>query len=189
VKKMPPKNKILSIAVILAVLIAGFTILKKEEIIMDINLIVTSSAFKNGESIPIIYSGFSDEISPPITLGEMGGNSKSIAIIMEDLDTPIGAINHWVLWNIPAGTHEIPENIPRTENVDILGTTQQGKNLMRKIGYMGPKPPWGTHRYIFRVYVLDAMLDIKPGSSQKKLEKAIKDHILQYGELMGTYKR
>lgn len=185
-------KKIIVLAIIcaLGIVIVGLVFFQKEEHqTMDINLTVTSTAFKNGGSIPIIYTGFSDELSPPLTIGSMEENSKSIAIIMVDLDTPIGAINHWVMWNIPAQTHEIPQGIPKGEKVEILGSAQQGKNMMRKISYMGPKPPWGTHRYLFRVYVLDTVLDIKAGTNQKKLEKAMDDHILQYGELMGTYKR
>lgn len=177
------------IACALVILFASKILFQKEEEKMDTNLIVTSSAFENGESIPSKYSGYGDEISPPITIGDIEEASESIAIIMVDLDTPIGTICHWVLWNIPAQTHEIPENITSGKIIEVLGNANQGRNILRKMGYTGPKPPWGTHRYLFRVYVLDTTLDIKEGSSQKKVEKAMEGHILQYGELMGTYKR
>jgi len=112
---------------------------------------------------------------------------KSIAITMEDIDTPIGVITHWLLWNIPSTINEIPENIPHTKIIDSLGGTYQGKGIFGKLGYLGPNPPSGTHRYIFKVYGLDTLLDLKPGSNKKALLKAIEGHIIQYGLLQGKF--
>ncbi len=150
------------------------------------NLTVTSTAFEQGGMIPKKYTGESQEISPPLTLSKTDQNAQSIAIIMQDINSPIGSINHWVIWNIPI-QQEIPENIPRDLELPELGGAKQGRNMMRQVGYMGPKPPWGTHTYTFYVYVLDTTLDLKAGASKRKLLKAMDGHILQYGTLSGDY--
>ena len=155
---------------------------------MEYDLIVTSPAFKDGESIPKKYSGEDIEISPPLFFENIIEEAKSIAIIMQDINSPLGSINHWVIWNIPPQS-TLPEDIPKTNKLPNLGDAIQGKNIMRKTGYMGPKPPWGTHTYTFYVYVLDTILTLPLGANKKKLKKAIEGHILQYGTLSGIYSK
>ncbi len=153
---------------------------------MEQNLIVTSPAFKQGEHIPKKYSGEDVEISPPLQFENLSDKVKSIAIIMQDINSPIGSINHWVIWNIPPHK-QLQENIPKTLELLHLDNALQGRNIMRKVGYMGPKPPWGTHTYTFYIYALDTMLALNAGANKRKLEKAMDGHILQKGTLSGLY--
>ena len=153
---------------------------------MEKNLLVTSPAFEEGGHIPKRYTGEAEDYSPPLVLGELEEDAVSIAIYMQDLDTPLGVISHWVLWNLPVD-QKIPENIAKSKTLPDLGNARQGRNFLRRIGYMGPKPPWGTHRYVFHVYVLDTALEIKEGSGGKKMLKAMDGHIIQYGTITGLY--
>jgi Raf kinase inhibitor-like YbhB/YbcL family protein len=101
--------------------------------------------------------------------------------------TPIGIWVHWVLFNLPSEIKELPENLPTKE---ILSNgAKQGKNDSRRIGYSGPCPPGGTHRYFFKIYALDTKLNLDPGVEKKELLKAMEGHILAEGQLMGRYKR
>jgi Raf kinase inhibitor-like YbhB/YbcL family protein len=153
------------------------------------NLQITSSAFKNGGIIPKQYTGKGEDISPPLEIKGVAPLAKSVAIIVDDPDIPIPFLSftHWVVYNIPADIAEIKENIPGEEVIIDLGGAMQGKNGFGRIGYMGPKPPFGTHTYRFFVYSLDTVLDLKPGATRKQLEKAMEGHILQTGLLEGRF--
>lgn len=153
---------------------------------MEDNLIVTSPAFEEGGPIPKKYSGEGEDMSPPLNFEGLDKKAKSIAVITQDIDTPMGFVNHWVIWNIPIQT-SIPENIPKTLEIVEIPSALQGKNILRRVGYSGPKPPWGTHKYTFYVYALDTMLDLEAGANKKKLEAAMEGHILQRGTLSGVY--
>ena len=149
---------------------------------------VTSSAFKEGEFIPKKYSGEGVDVSPPLTFSGMPAGTKSIAIICNDPDAPVGNWVHWVIFNIKPDTKSLAENLPKT--LKILETANQGSNDFRKIGYNGPMPPPGKpHRYFFKVYALDTMLKLTDGIKKAELEKAMKGHIIAEGQLMGKYKR
>lgn len=148
---------------------------------------VTSSAFKDGDMIPRKYTCDGDEISPPIDWSGIPADARSVAIISDDPDAPTGTWVHWVIFNIPSEVKGLPENVPSKESLDD-GTTQ-GINSSHKIGYDGPCPPSGVHRYYFKVYALDTKLSLKPGATKKALEDAMKDHVLSEGQLMGRYKR
>jgi len=136
---------------------------------------------------PKKYTCDGEDISPKIEIEEL--NAKSIAIIVDDPDAPIGTFTHWVIWNIePANV--IPEGIPKESEISKPFKAIQGKNNFGKIGYNGPCPPKGKpHRYFFKIYGLDTTLDLKKGSKKKDLEKAMEGHILQYGEAMAKYGR
>lgn len=152
------------------------------------NLLITSQAFNNEQMIPIKYTGYGEDISPPITIQGIDSKGKSIAIVMDDIDTPMGTLNHWVIWNIPVHFIEIPAGIEKDTIVESLEGAIQGKSgYGGKHYYRGPKPPSGTHRYIFRVYILDQMLSIDEDSDKVSLQKAMEDHILQYGTIEGRY--
>lgn len=157
----------------------------KDLIVMDENLTVTSTAFENGGSMPVDYTGRGQDISPDLTLSELSSEAKTIAIIMDDLDFPIGTYNHWVIWNLPAQT-EIPKAIPSGEKVDSLGGAVQGIGYGKHC-YRGPLPPSGTHRYKFNVYVLDTQLDLSSSSGKRALSEAMQGHILQYGSITGSF--
>lgn len=148
---------------------------------------VTSTAFKEGEMIPGKYTCDGEDISPPLKIGGLPEGTKSIALISDDPDAPVGTWVHWVLFNLPADTNELLENIPRKET--LPNGAAQGKNSWPKLGYGGPCPPSGTHRYYFKFYALDKMLDLKSGSTKDQLLKAMQGHILAEGQLMGKYKR
>ena len=114
--------------------------------------------------------------------------TRSFALIVDDPDAPVGTWVHWVIWNIPATTHLLPENVPRSAR--LQSGALQGRNDFGKTGYNGPCPPPGkTHRYFFRLYALDANLTLQPGATRQELDAAMKGHIIAKAEHMGTYRR
>jgi Raf kinase inhibitor-like YbhB/YbcL family protein len=147
---------------------------------------VTSVVFKEGEPIPRPYTCHGVNISPPLEWTATP-EAKTLAIIANDPDAPAGAWTHWLVYNLPAATMGLIENMPAQEKV--AGGGLQGKNDFGKIGYGGPCPPSGTHHYFFKVYALDTELSIKPGATKDQLLKAMEGHILAQGQLMGTYSR
>lgn len=150
-------------------------------------IIVTSSAFEQGGMIASRYTCDAENVSPPLKWQGVPKAAKSIALICDDPDAPMGTWVHWVMWNIPADATVLPENMrPAKELPDgsIQGITDFGKH-----GYGGPCPPSGTHRYYFKVYALDKMLDLPNSSTKKDMLKAMQGHILAQGQLMGKYKR
>jgi len=149
---------------------------------------LTSTAFKAGEIIPKQFTGDGADQSPSLRWSEPPSGTKSIALICDDPDAPRGTWVHWVLFNLPAQARELEEGVPTTET---LGSgAKQGKNDFGNIGYGGPAPPKGNpHRYFFKLYALDAALDLPAGATKAELEKAMNGHILAEGQLMGTYQR
>jgi len=142
-------------------------------------LTVSSPAFENNKLIPSKYTCDGDNVNPPLTIEGVPDETKSLVLIVDDPDAPMGTWDHWIVWNIPP-TSKIEENtVPGTEGV----------NDSRKHSYGGPCPPWGTHRYFFKVYALNAKLNLNPNSNKKDVEKAMQDHILAKGELIGLYRR
>jgi Raf kinase inhibitor-like YbhB/YbcL family protein len=109
-------------------------------------------------------------------------------LIADDPDAPVGTWTHWLIWNIPPQNSGLPKGVPKDETLD--DGTRQGKNDFRCIGYGGPCPPPGKpHRYFFKVYALDATLDLRAGANRDELERAMKGHVLAQRELMGKYGR
>ena len=153
------------------------------------SLDLKSNAFVNGQAIPAKYSCVGNNISPDLTWGEPPSGTQSFALIVDDPDAPAGTWVHWVLFNIPAGTRLLPENIPVTgKNVDP-NSIYVGKNSSGNLRYDGPCPPSGTHRYYFKLYALDTKTDLQPGATKADLLNAMKGHILAQGELMGTFSK
>ena len=149
---------------------------KQEENTM-MKLTITSSAFKNNEMIPSLYTCDGSNINPPLKIAWLPEDTRSVALIMDDPDAPGGTWVHWVLWNIPAKT-SIEENA-------VPG--MQGLNDFKRQSYGGPCPPSGMHRYFFKVYALNTTLYLGRNSKKEDLEKAMQNHILAKGELMGLY--
>lgn len=153
-------------------------------------LIVTSAAFKHNGYIPIQYTGYGMDDSPPLTLSGLMPNTKSIAVIMVDLDIPfIRQYPHWLIWNIPVMA-TIPEALPKGESLSKLNGAKQGL-AYGKHEYKGPKPPKfirNRHRYVFTVYALDAILDIDVKTKKNALIAAMQGHILQQASITGLYK-
>ena len=151
-------------------------------------LLVTSNAFKDGEMIPKKYSGYGDDVSPDIIWSKPPIGTKGFAVICEDIDAAIGIWTHWVMFNIPRKTEALPEGMPRHE-VFPDGTIQ-GVNDFKRIGYDGPRPPFGTHRYYFKVYALDTYpLKIGGNITKDELFKAMKGNVLAEGSIMGRYSK
>ena len=148
---------------------------------------IKSSAFGSGEMIASKYTCDGADFSPPLEwLGSPVG-TKSFALICDDPDAPMGTWVHWVIYDIPPTATMLAEGITREK--DLPGGGTQGINDFRKIGYGGPCPPGGTHRYFFKLYALDTMLGFKPGITKDQLLKAMKGHILAEAQIMGTYRR
>lgn len=149
---------------------------------------VTSSAISSGAEFPKRNSCQGENLSPQLAWNGAPANTRSFALILDDPDAPGGTFTHWLLWNIPAATTELPENLPKTPH--LADGAAQGRNDFGKIGYGGPCPPPGkAHRYYFRLFALDSTLDLKPGAGRRELERALEGHILARGELMGRFAR
>jgi Raf kinase inhibitor-like YbhB/YbcL family protein len=148
---------------------------------------ITSSAFHEGDMIPKKYTCDGPDISPPLAWGEVPADTKSLALIGDDPDAPMGTWVHWVIYNLPPKIKKLPENILPQKTLE--NGAQQGTNDFQKIGYGGPCPPRGTHRYYFKHYALDTMLDSQPGLTKAQLLKAMEGHVLAQGQLMGRYQR
>jgi len=148
---------------------------------------IHSTAFRNGETIPSIYTCDGKDISPQIAWSNIPPGTKSLALICDDPDAPGGTWVHWVIFNIPSSLNGLSENMPRTPMLpnDII----QSKNSWGRTGYGGPCPPRGVHRYYFKLYALDISLKIDSNSLIKDVSGAMKDHILGKAELMGRYSR
>jgi Raf kinase inhibitor-like YbhB/YbcL family protein len=143
-------------------------------------LVVKSSAFENNQLIPVKYTCDGDNINPPLTIEGVPEGTKSLVLIVDDPDAPSGVWNHWVVWNIPPDVRKIEENtVPGTEGI----------STSRKYAYSGPCPPYGTHRYFFKVYALYAKMDLTSNSKKNDVEKAMANHMLAEGELVGLYRR
>ena len=148
---------------------------------------ITSPAFEEGGLIPAKYTCDGADISPPLQWEAVPEGTKSIAIICDDPDAPMGTWVHWVLFNLPPDTKELAEKLPDDET--LPNGARQGITDFGKTGYGGPCPPSGTHRYFFKIYALDTVIDIVAIADKPKLLKAMEGHILGQGQLIGKYKR
>ena len=140
---------------------------------------ITSPEFQYNDSIPSKFTCQGEDINPQLIIEDFPKDTKTLALIMDDPDAPMGTWVHWVVFNIPV--------IPRIEENSIPGT--QGKNTAGKLKYHGPCPPSGTHRYFFKIYALDMELPLSEGASKGALEKVMQGHILDKTELIGLYKK
>ena len=148
---------------------------------------ISSTEFKNGESIPAKFTCQGENINPELIIEGVPAEAKSLVLIMDDPDIPdfvkksmgIDVFDHWVVFNIPPQTAKIAEG---TEPEGTAGLNSSSKN-----GYTGPCPPDREHRYFFKLYALDLMLDSPLGSDKQTVEKAMAGHIISQAELMGTY--
>ena len=151
-------------------------------------LVVSSSAFQEGGEIPTKYTCEGQDVSPALTWSEPPAETRSFTLIVDDPDAPVGVFTHWVLFNLPVDSRELPEAMPT--QAQLPDGSLQGKNDFGKIGYGGPCPPPGRpHRYQFTLYALDQTLDLKAGASKKQVLDAMQGHILAQGRLTGTYQR
>jgi Raf kinase inhibitor-like YbhB/YbcL family protein len=176
--------KLSKIILVSALILAmSFAVAQGKEKKMEIKL--TSSAFKDGALMPAKYTVNGENVSPPLHWENIPANAKTIAIINDDPDSFGGNWVHWVIFNIPAKEKGLPENMPPKRILD--NNAKQGLNNFSTIGYKGPAPPSGVHRYMFKIYALDLELALDPGATKQQLLKAMEGHILARGELMGRY--
>lgn len=169
---------LLALATAIYVLAISSSIMVNKENIMKI----FSTTFKEGEAIPLKYTCDGDDVNPILNISGTPKETKSFALLMDDPDSPSGNFTHWIIWNIQPSETEIKEN-------GKLEGTVEGVNGFGNIGYGGPCPHSGTHRYFFRLYALDQMLDLSSGADVAMLKQAIEGHVLAEAELMGNYSR
>ncbi|MGV8056923.1 MAG: YbhB/YbcL family Raf kinase inhibitor-like protein [Smithellaceae bacterium] len=148
---------------------------------------IRSSAFVHDGMIPARYTCDDRNVSPPLNWSGAPEDTKSFALICDDPDAPAGTWVHWVMFDIPATVNGLPENVSKSEEISGLG--KNGKNTDGNLGYDGPCPPGGTHRYYFKLYALDAFLNLKSGLTKEQLLKAMKGHVLAEAQVMGKYRR
>lgn len=149
---------------------------------------LTSASFPNGGGIPRKFTCDAADISPALSWSGAPQGTQSFALIADDPDAPVGNWTHWVLYDLPATTTGLPENVSQVDQPPSGG--RQGRNDFRKVGYGGPCPPPGKpHRYFFKLYALDRPLNLKAGASKKEVEQAMQGHILGQAEWMGKYGR
>jgi len=149
---------------------------------------VRSTAFRNGEMIPPEYTCDGEDVSPPVTWLGVPDDTESLALILEDIDSVEGVWSHWVVFNILPGVNTLPEAVPPSKS--LSGGGAQGRNDFDNFGYGGPCPSDGkTHRYVLRLYALDAALGLEPGATREEVLDHMEGHVLQKNELMGRYRR
>ncbi len=154
---------------------------------MSVGRFILKSIFGNNERIPIKYTCDGDDISPPLSWEGQPDNVVSYIIIVDDPDAPIGVFTHWILYNIPGSLDSLPENIPREKETKY---GLQGINDFGRIGYGGPCPPRGKpHRYFFKLYALNAELDLPSGATKNDVLGAMEGHVLGEAQLIGIYGR
>jgi len=149
---------------------------------------VTSSAFQAGQAIPAKYTCEGADISPPLEWSGVPASAKSLALICDDPDAPVGTWLHWVLYDLQVTATDLAEKVPPSESLSF--GAKQGINDFKRVGYGGPCPPPGKpHRYYFKLYALDVDLVLKPRATKQELLRAMDGHILAEAQLMGTYQR
>ena len=152
---------------------------------MDIR--ITSTAFADGQPIPQRFTCQGTDVSPPLAWTGVPANTKNLALICDDPDAPSGDWVHWVLYGLPPATTDLAEKVAPTPQ--LPGGARQGSNDFQRIGYGGPCPPIGRHRYFHKLYALDTTLGDRGRLSKADVLAAMKDHVIRQAELVGTYER
>jgi len=150
------------------------------------SMVLRSPAFSAAAPIPARFSCDADNVSPPLSWEGAPRRARSLALIMDDPDAPAGSWDHWLLYDLPAGSSGLVEGIAAEA---LPRGARQGRNSWGRSEYGGPCPPHGTHRYFFRLYALDIRLGLPPGVSKRQLLAAMEGHILARARLIGTYSR
>lgn len=150
-----------------------------------------TSAFTHGESIPETHTCEGADVSPELTIGDVPDDAAALAVVVDDPDAPTGTFTHWLLWNLPPDTTEIPEGVAQMETLPELGGARQGENDFGEIGYRGPCPPEGDspHEYRFTLYVLDEELDLEAGALRPAVQDELDAKTLDSSQFSGTFER
>lgn len=178
------------IVLIAIIVICAAVLRRRHENLADVagtgkaSLRITSTDFAEGGKIPEKFA-CDTGISPALAWSQPPAGTRSIAIVVEDPDAPLGFI-HWVVYGLPGDARELPEG---ASSQPLPGNAQMGKNGYGGNGYAGPCPPFGSHHYIFRVYAVDASITLPSGASKEQLDAAITRHVLAKGKLVGIYGR
>jgi len=143
---------------------------------------ITSPAFQEGGTIPEKFSKNGQNVNPELRIEGAPAEARSLALIVDDPDAPVGLFTHWLVWNVDPKTTQIAEN-------SVPKGGLQGTNDFPGQRYDGPQPPSGTHRYYFKIFALDQTLDLKPGAKRRDVDAAVKGHVIGQGELMGRYSK
>ena len=154
----------------------------------NMSMLLSSPAFGQGAMIPDRYSCDGEDYSPPLVIEGVPDEAKSLALICDDPDAPMGSWVHWVVYNLPVSTESLEENIDPSKT-ELESGALQGSNSWGRIGWGGPCPPSGTHRYFFRLYALDCVLELGPGATKAKVLKFAEEHLLEQCELMGPLRQ
>jgi Raf kinase inhibitor-like YbhB/YbcL family protein len=170
---------------LISVLVFGMTLVRladvREAVSMS-EMTISSPAFAQNGAIPVRHTCDGEDVSPPLAFDAVPSTARSLALIVDDPDAPVGDWVHWVVWNISPSTRDVGEG-----NVPADGS--EGRNGWGRNAYGGPCPPSGTHRYFFKLYALDTELSLSANASKRELEQAMAGHILARGELVGLYRR
>lgn len=143
---------------------------------------LSSPALEDGGKIPKKYSCDGANVNPPLTIENAPSNTKSLALVLDDIDAPGGSYVHWIVWNIDPGFKEIKED-------SVPEGAVQGMNDFKKPNYGGPCPPGRAHKYVLKIYALDTLLNLNPHGTKKDLEKVMEGHIISRAQLTGLYQR
>ena len=161
---------------------------KAEKGATEMEMVITSTAFSDGATILKKYTCDGQDASPPLAWRGVPAAAKSLALICDDPDAPMGTWVHWVLWGMAPSTPGLPEGMPK--DAQLPGGMWQGLTSAQTAGYHGPCPPPGKpHRYFFKLYALDADLNLPERSNKSALEEAMKGHVLAQAQVMGRYGR
>lgn len=183
-------NKFKIIVLIFIVVFLVFSVILKKSLIQPAvnplnkkeNNMKLTSVFEHNGNIPSLYTCDGQDLAPELTISEVPKGTKELVLIVDDPDAPMGTWVHWVLYNIPYNTQKIDAK-------KLPAGTKQGITDFGRIGWGGPCPPNGTHRYFFKLYALDKTLELSGGMTKGQVEAAIKNHIIEKTELIGLYKR
>ena len=149
---------------------------------------ISTTSFPAEGTIPKKYTCDAEDVSPALTWSGAPAAAKAFALIADDPDAPVGTWTHWLIWNVPANVHHFTEGVAKTPQ--LPDGSRQGQNDFKKVGYNGPCPPPGKpHRYYFKLFALDAPLEVKAGATRKELESAMKGHVVAEAQFMGRYGR
>jgi Raf kinase inhibitor-like YbhB/YbcL family protein len=179
----------LSLIIISMVLLGnGFVVSAPQKSNEDANskgntpLSLTSPAFKDNGDIPILYTGEGKDVSPALLWANVPPGTRTLALICDDPDAPHGTWIHWILYNISPTLSGIAEGGTNLTREVLVGVNSNGK-----LGYNGPKPPYGTHHYRFTLYALDTVLPLEGGTTRAELDQAMQGHVLAQVTLTGLY--
>ena len=150
---------------------------------------LSSAAFADGGMLPPRFTCDGAGVSPPLAWEDVPDGTEAFALLCEDPDAPSGLFMHWVLWNMPSGSRELAEGVPKDAVLPV--GPRQGTNSFGDVGYGGACPPRGDreHRYFFKLYALDTDLALEPGAKREQLLDAMREHILAEAQVLGKYKR